>query len=175
MDSLFFHPKLVHLPIALAVLMPLIAGGVLLAWWREWLPGRSWVLVVMLQAVLVGSGGLALQSGESDEDRVEDIVAESYIEAHEDAAKAFVIASGAVLAVMLVAMAAIRTSAGLPAAGVALLGTLAVLALGYRTGEAGGDLVYRHGAASAWVVGSAAPGETGSPLRTLEDDDHDDD
>ena len=30
MDALFFHPKLVHVPMALGVLMPLVAGGLLL-------------------------------------------------------------------------------------------------------------------------------------------------
>ena len=34
MEALFFHPKLVHVPIALAVLMPLLSGSLLLAWWR---------------------------------------------------------------------------------------------------------------------------------------------
>lgn len=37
MDQRFFHPKIVHLPMALAVLIPLIAGGVAIAWWRGWL------------------------------------------------------------------------------------------------------------------------------------------
>ena len=36
MENLLFHPKVVHIPIALAGLMPLVAGGVLVAWWREW-------------------------------------------------------------------------------------------------------------------------------------------
>ena len=27
MDSLLFHPKLVHIPIALALLMPVVTGG----------------------------------------------------------------------------------------------------------------------------------------------------
>jgi hypothetical protein len=38
MDTLLFHPKLVHVPMALGVLTPLIAGGLLLAWWR---PGAA--------------------------------------------------------------------------------------------------------------------------------------
>lgn len=82
MDTLFFHPKVVHIPIALGVLMPLLAGGVLLAWWRQWLPARSWVLVVALQAIVLGSGIVALQTGESEEDRVERVVPEQAIEEH---------------------------------------------------------------------------------------------
>ncbi|HSQ67896.1 MAG TPA: hypothetical protein VLM85_32020, partial [Polyangiaceae bacterium] len=90
MEALLFHPKLVHVPMALAVLMPLVAGGLLLAWWRKWLPGRGWTVAVGLQAILLGSGILALRTGEAQEDRVEPIVGEKAIDAHEEAAEAFV-------------------------------------------------------------------------------------
>ena len=79
MDQLLFHPKVVHLPMALAVLMPLIAGGVLFAWWRGWLDRRTWVGVVLLQAILVGSAAVAMNTGEKEEDRVEEIVAHRQI------------------------------------------------------------------------------------------------
>ncbi len=158
MDALFFHPKLVHIPIALAILMPLIAGGLLLAWWRSWLPIRAWVMAIALQAILVGSGILALRSGEAEEDRVESVVAERFIEAHEEAAELFVWASGGVLALMVLAGALGSRRAGLPSAAAATLGTVLVLGLGYRTGQAGGSLVYQHGAAQAYSgTGKAAP------------------
>ncbi len=150
MDALLFHPKVVHVPMALGVLMPLIAGGLLLAWWRAWLPRRAWLLAVGLQAILVGSGVLALRTGEVEEERVEGVVADRYIESHEEAAEAFVWASGGVLGLMLLAGALGSGRFGLPVATVATLGTLLVLGLGYRTGEAGGSLVYRHGAAQAY-------------------------
>lgn len=202
MESLLFHPKLVHVPMALGVLMPLVAGGLLLAWWRKWLPARSWVMAVALQAVLVGSGVLALRSGEVDEERVEHVVSERLIEAHEEAAEVFVGASAAVLAVMLLALAAkgrdrADTDAGdatggaeakggaggttgrfrgrgagsgvaLAAAAAATFGTFVVLGLGYRTGQAGGELVYRHGAALAYAGGSAAAGSAAAESATLD-------
>ncbi|MBK8012419.1 MAG: hypothetical protein IPK13_13800 [Deltaproteobacteria bacterium] len=178
MDTLFFHPKVVHVPIALGVLMPLLAGGVLLAWWRQWLPARSWVLVVALQGILLGSGIVALQTGESEETRVERVVPEHAIEEHEEAAEVFVWACGVVLGLMLLGLAVRRSRVGLPTAAVATLGTLAVLGLGYRTGQAGGDLVYRHNAASAYT--NSAQGSTGSPeqapnRRAGEEHDDDDD
>ncbi len=157
MDALFFHPKLVHVPIALSVLMPIIAGSLLLAWWRHWLPRRGWLLAIGLQAILLGSGVLALRSGEADEDRVERIVAERFIEAHEEAAGVFVGASGGVLAAMLLAAAFGSRRAGLPIAGAATLGTVLVLGLGYRTGQAGGSLVYEHGAAQAYSGARVTP------------------
>lgn len=171
MDSLFFHPKVVHIPIALGVLMPLVASGVLLAWWRKWLPARSWVLVVALQALLLGSGIVALQTGESEEERVERVVPEQAIDEHEEAAEAFVYTSGAVLGVMLLGLATSQRRTGLPFSALGTLGTLVVLGFGYQTGLAGGELVYRHGAASVYVSqGSPSTPTLGTP-RTDDDDD----
>lgn len=183
MDNLLFHPKVVHLAIALGVLMPLIAGGILLAWWRRWLPSRTWVVVIALQAILVGSGFVSLQTGEAEEDRVEKVVPESEIETHEEAAEVFVWASVGALALMLLALVLSKGKAGLAVAVAAVVATLVVFVLGYRTGEAGGDLVYRHNAGSAYVgssVGTAdGPGEVGSRTATEPvgggDDEDDDD
>ena len=86
MDQLLFHPKVVHLPMALAVLMPLVTGGILVAWWRGWFDRRVWVVVLLLQGALAGSGAVAMNTGEKEEERVEQVVAETHIEAHEEAA-----------------------------------------------------------------------------------------
>jgi uncharacterized membrane protein len=171
MDALFFHPKLVHIPIALGVLMPIIAGGLLVAWWRNWLPARGWFVAILLQAILVGTGIIALRSGEAEEDRVERVVAETYIEQHEEAAGMFVWASGGVLAVMLLAAAFRTRRRSLPIAAAATLGTLVVLGLGYQTGRAGGELVYQHGAAQAYSSATGATGSEAIPPRSEEDED----
>ena len=171
MDSFLFHPKLVHIPIALAVLMPLVASGMLFAWCQKWLPPRAWVIAVALQVVLVASGVLALRSGEAEAERVERVVAERFIEEHEEAAEAFVWASGGVLAVMLLALVRSSRRTGPVAATVATFGTLIVLGLGYRTGHAGGDLVYRHGAAQAYATGGASPGIRAAPAQPHARDD----
>ncbi len=163
MDALLFHPKMVHVPIALAVLMPLVAGGLVVAWWRNWLPGRTWIVAVALQTILLGSGLLALRSGEIEEHRIGQGVPEAAIEAHEEAAELFVWASGGVLAVMLTAAAFRSRRLGLPIATAGALATIAVLALGYRTGQAGGSLVFEHGAAQAYTR-AAARGPTSAVL-----------
>jgi uncharacterized membrane protein len=169
MQSLLFHPKLVHLPMALAILMPLVAFGLWLAWRRGWLPARTWLVATALQAILVGSGVLSLRSGEAEEETVEGIVGEAAIEAHEEAAELFVWASGGVLALMGVAWALSSRRAGPTIALAASVGTLVVFVLGYRTGQAGGELVYRHGAAQAYVDGAATGGP--SPMSIRDDDD----
>lgn len=156
MDSLLFHPKLVHLPIALALLMPLVAGGLALAWWRKWLPWRGWLVAIALQAVLLGSSVLALRSGDAQADRVETVVPETFIEQHEEAAEVFTWATAGAFALMVgAALLRSRKKIALPLAALATAGTLAVTGLGYRVGEAGGRLVYQHGAASAYT--STAP------------------
>jgi uncharacterized membrane protein len=173
MDQLLFHPKVVHLPMALAVLMPLLTGGVLVAWWRGWLDRRVWVVVVLMQVALAGSGFVAMNSGEAEEERVEEIVAERYIESHEEAAELFVWASAIVLALMILPL--VLPEGRLRNTGTvgALLGTLVVFGLGFRTGEAGGRLVYEHGAAQAYVTaGGALPAE-GAVLGDDEDADGD--
>ena len=152
MDQLLFHPRVVHLPIALSILMPLVAGGVLFAWWRGWFRRRVWVVVLLLQAALVGSGALAMSTGEREEERVEDVVAGEHIEAHQKAADAFVWAGAAVLLLMAVPLMLPEGRARQAASIVAFVGTLVVFALGYRVGDAGGRLVYQHGAAQAYVT-----------------------
>lgn len=150
MDDLLFHPKLVHVPIALGVLMPLISAGVLAAWWRGWLPRRTWVVVVALQAILVGSAWLAHRSGHEQEERVEKVVPEQAIEEHEEAADFFLWGSAIELLLLLVAAVLPHERAALGLASVGVIGALLVLGMAYRVGHLGGELVYRHGAAKAY-------------------------
>ena len=64
------HPVIVHFPIALAALAPAFAIVALLAIRAEWIPPRAWIAVVVLQAVLVGSALLAIETGEDQEEKV---------------------------------------------------------------------------------------------------------
>ena len=92
------------------------------------------------------------EHGEREEERVEQAVAREHIEAHQDAADSFVWAGVAVLLLMVVPLMLPGGRARQAASVGALVGTLAVLALGYRVGEAGARLVYQHGAAQAYVT-----------------------
>jgi uncharacterized membrane protein len=156
MELMPLHPKLVHLPIALAVLMPFVSFGLAAAWWTGFLPRRAWLVAVALQAVLVVGALASLRTGDADEERVERVVAERFIDQHEEAAEAFTWAAGAVLLLALVPLALRDDRTARRVAAAAVLGTVVVTGLGYRVGEAGGRLVYRHGAAVAWSGGAAA-------------------
>ena len=64
------HPAVVHMPIALAILAPALAllAAVLIS--RKLVPPRTWLALVVLQGLLVGSAWLALETGEEQEERV---------------------------------------------------------------------------------------------------------
>ena len=167
MQELLFHPKVVHIPIALAVLMPLIAGGVVFAYLRGWLDHRTWMIVFLLQGVLLGSGFVAMSTGEREEERVEQVVSERHIEAHEESAELFVWSSAILLALMAVSVALKEGELKTAVVIFCTLGTVVVAAFGYRTGEAGGRLVYEHGAADAYV--DAAGESTSNRIEALEE------
>ncbi len=170
------HPMIVHLPLALAVLMPLLAAAAFLAWWREWLPGRRvWVGVLALQAVLLTTGVAALRSGEAEEDRVEPVVSERILETHEEAAEVFVIAVGVVLCLFAVPLVLPGEGLRRGAAAAATVATLVVAALAVSTGKAGGELVYRHGAAAVYQIDSSAPLSAVDEMSGFDSDEHDSD
>lgn len=160
MTTLPLHPAFVHVPLGLAFVLPIVAAGLALALWRRKLPRSAFGVLIALQMILVGAGLLAMQLGERDEERVERVVPERLIDAHEERGEAFVWAAGAVLA-GAVAVLVVPAGAAAGVAAAVAAGTLAVAALGAVAGEAGGELVYRHGAAAAFLPG-AAPGTPGA-------------
>lgn len=170
MNTTPVHPLIVHLPMALAVLMPLVAGGMLLAWWRGYFRKRTWSVVCLLQTAMLVSSLVAMRTGENDEGRVEQVVAEAAIERHEDAAELFTWGSGLLLVVSLMPLL-LRSQGTARAAGLLTLGgTLVMVGLGYNVGSAGGELVYKHGAAAAFVA--ADQGTPSLPRASRGEDDH---
>ncbi len=150
------HPAVVHLPIALAVLVPGFALVMTFLIHRNLLPARSWALVVLLQIGLVGSGWLALETGEREEERVEQVVAESHIESHEEAAERFLVVAG--LGILALGAGLLPRGGGTVARVAGTVVSLAVLTAGIQVGHTGGELVYRHGAANAYVDSQARAG-----------------
>ena len=146
------HPAIVHLPIALALLVPLVALFALAATRLGFLPVRGWVFVALVQGLLVGSAWLALETGEDQEERVEKVVAERHIEDHAERAERLLIAAGVALVVIGAGLAPSRFGSVARPLGLAL--SLGVAALAADVGHSGGLLVYEHGAAAAYTHGS---------------------
>lgn len=160
------HPAIVHLPIALAMVVPVLAMLGIPTIRRGLLPPRAWALIVLLQALLVGSSWLALETGEDQEDRVEQVVAERHIETHEEDAERFLLFAG--VAFLVLAAGLLPGRRGAAARFVGVLSAIAVLALGISVGHSGGELVYKHGAANAYLDPARIPVQAGAPH---EDDD----
>ncbi|HWR17508.1 MAG TPA: hypothetical protein VN577_21955 [Terriglobales bacterium] len=171
MSSIPLHPALVHLPLGLAFILPILAIGFTWALWTKRIQPRAWLVIIVLQAILLAAGLLAMNTGEREGERVERVVAERAIETHEAFAEQFVWAVGMTLAVgVLVLIPQSRVARALAIATVA--GTFAVAGLAVRVGHAGGKLVYVHNAAAAYAqsdVRSAQVQTSGTPERQPED------
>ena len=154
MNELPLHPALVHLPLGVGLVAPLVAAFLLFAWSRG-APKRGWLLAAALQGVVFIGALAAMQAGEEDEERVEHAISEEALHEHEELGESFVTLSGIVfaLAVLPLFLRRERLAQGLAAASV--LGGLGLAGLGVAVGEAGGELVYVHGAGAAWSGGGA--------------------
>jgi len=164
------HPAVVHLPMALAVLVPLFAIGALVATHRGARPMRSWSIAVAMFMALSASAWLSIETGEDQEDKVERLVPKAAFETHEEAADAFLWLSVGVLGIAAAGL--LNGRVGGPARILATAGSLALLVAGYRVGHSGGALVYTHGAANAYVQKTAADISRNSTPTPLTEDRH---
>jgi hypothetical protein len=139
------HPAVVHFPIVLMAFLPFAALGALWALHRGASPIRAWIAPVALAGALTLSAWAALQTGQAQEDRAEDVVGERVLETHEEAAERFLLFSGIVF--VIAAAGLVPGAAGRGARFVATAATLGLLVAGYQVGHSGGAIVY--GAAGA--------------------------
>jgi uncharacterized membrane protein len=157
------HPAVVHFPIVFVVLLPIAAAIAVLAISRG-LPARqTWLPVVGLAAALAAFSWLAVQTGEREEEAVEEVVVRSAIHDHEESAELFFPLTLATLALFAVGLVAGRTGRVVRVA--AVVAALGLSVAGYRVGHSGGELVYEYGAASAYADAGSAQ---------VDDDDDDD-
>lgn len=155
------HPSMVHLPLGLAVIIPLLALGIAIAFRRGLLPKPAWWAVIGAQVLLVIAAVVAMRTGEGEEDVVENVVSHGAIEAHEGAATLFLWSAIAALAISAVVLLVRSDRFARPLAFVATLAALVVTGLGINVGKAGGELVYVHGAAGSYAAAPA--GNTAVP------------
>ena len=160
MNDLPLHPAVVHLPLGLALVVPLLALGITIAIRRGALPARSWLIVLAVQAVLFGGGLVALRTGEQEEERVEDRVAESAIERHETLAERFVWSAGGTLALGAAVLIVRSHPATTTLMAATTLAAMVTTGAGIQVGHTGGTIVH---------------GPTGPPPTTSGDSERDDD
>jgi uncharacterized membrane protein len=142
------HPAIVHFPIVLAVLLPCAGVYALLAIRRGSSPATAWLPVVGLAVLLAATSWLAVETGEREEDTVEDVVAESAIHEHEERAELFFPLT--VIGLAITTAGLLKGRPGSSMRGIAVASALVITFAGYRVGHSGGELVYEHGAAAAY-------------------------
>jgi uncharacterized membrane protein len=144
------HPVVVHFPVVLAVLLPIFAAGALWAIRRGTTPRRAWAVPAAMAAALALSSWVAVETGEAQDERVEQVVAEQPLETHEEAAEMFLVLSGGLA--VLTAVGLVGGRLGRAARVVATAGAAVLVVAAARVGHSGGQLVYRYGAASAYAT-----------------------
>lgn len=152
------HPAVVHFPIVLAALLPISALAALWAIRSGADRVRAWAVPVAVALALTGSAWISMETGEGEEERVEAVVGEAALHAHEEAAERFLLFGGVTTLVLGVGL--VGGLVGSAGRAVGVLVSLVVLAAAWQVGSAGGELVYVHGAASAYVDADASPSTT---------------
>jgi uncharacterized membrane protein len=173
MQGIPLHPAVVHVPLGLSLVIPLVAATVGYALLKGWATKPVWLIVIALQALVLVGGLAAMNTGENEEDVVERVLSERLIEAHEEKAEAFVWSAGITLALSVAVLALGPQQVGAAAIATSLAAAV-TLGLGYRVGHSGGELVFKHGAASAYS-GGGAPAEAGREDRRRTEPEEDDD
>ena len=154
------HPAVVHFPLALAILLPLVTLVICMGMWMGGFQRRTWILVVLLQALLVGSAWYAKKTGSNEATKVEAVTGQDAVTAHEEKAELFfyVAIGSAALSLVTVFMLGSKKAAGWGGT-LTFVATLATAYFALETGRLGGDLVWKHGAADAYRQETPAPTE----------------
>jgi ABC-type sulfate transport system permease component len=116
---------------------------------------RAWLVPLAIAVGLSLSSWVSVETGEDQNERVERVVKEQPLDAHEEGAETFLTASLVVLA--LAAGGLVRGRIGTISRIAASVGSVALIAGVAYVGHTGGQLVYKYGAASAYTNPSAAP------------------
>jgi hypothetical protein len=154
------HPAVVHFPIVLMFLLPVVALGALWAIRRGAPPRLAWAAPVLVAAALSISAWAAVETGEQQEERAEEAVGDAVLGRHEAAAERFLAFSAVVLAITAVGFAA-----GNVGRSARILGTTAGFALilaGVQVGHSGGRIVYGDQGAPGLVSLGTGGGEGGA-------------
>ncbi len=170
MFDLPLHPIVVHFPIVLGSLLPLLAIGLWSAikkW--QWTP-KVWALVSAVALIYTLSAVVAVQLGEADEEKVEKVISEKVIEEHEEAGELIPWLAGTLFLVSLGGFS-VKYSKRAQLA-LIVLSLVAVVPL-INAGHTGGELVYEHGASIAHLPPDhKAAIQSGTILELHEKGDH---
>ncbi|HXH74131.1 MAG TPA: DUF2231 domain-containing protein [Bacteriovoracaceae bacterium] len=151
-----FHPLIVHMPIALTFILPFLIFIFAKLIHDNKMTPYGWLIVIVLQMVVTATGYISLESGETEEHKVEKIVSKKLIHEHEEASEIFV---GSSVVALVISIAAFFIRKEFQFRIKLAVGVISLISayLAYDTGRLGGELVYKHGAASAYAEAQAEP------------------
>jgi len=143
------HPMIVHFPLALTFILPILILVFAYLIKTNKMAPQGWLIIIGLQLAVVATGYMSLETGENEEDLVAKVLDKKLIHEHEEAAEIFV--GSAVLGLVLsIGVFFIRNEIQFPIKlAIAVIGLLSCY-LAFLAGSLGGELVYKHGAASAY-------------------------
>jgi len=150
------HPAIVHFPVALAFILPVMILLALALLRKGASTSMAWFPVLALATMVFFGTLIAKNTGEEEEDAVEEVVSRRAIHDHEENADLFGILAGIMLATTVAAF--LPSKWGRMARYATLAMSLAVAFSAYQSGRSGGELVYKLGAASAYT--EVVPEET---------------
>jgi len=148
--SLPYHPLIVHFPVAISVILPILSTLILYFIMKKSFSSQLWIIALVFQGLTVATGYLALETGEMDEEKVEKVLSKKLIHEHEEAAEIFVGASVIVFVLGVLSLfikESYRSKLRIASSVLSLVLPLLV----YRAGHLGGELVYKHGAGNAFM------------------------
>jgi uncharacterized membrane protein len=168
MDTLPLHPALVHLPIGIAFLLPLLGFGLLFAIVRGWYPRQAWAVMVIVSGLALGTAVSAQRAGDADEDRLKGAISRQAIHDHEEAAETFTTLLGVLTVASAGAFFLRKELFFRTALAVLSFGAFGVLGSGLLAARKGGELVYKLGACAPGKAPAPAAGTTGPEAPAVE-------
>ena len=144
------HSALVHVPLGLTVLAPIILTGLFLYRKAE-MAKKTWIFIILTQFIGAESAILAKEYAEQDEHIVESAISEQIIEEDEERAETFTSALIATLAISILAFFIKKENYSFYFFSLTLFFQILVVGLGHQVGSSGGELVYKYGATKTFI------------------------
>lgn len=142
------HPAIVHFPIVLMILQPIVLIGAFIAVRRGASLKTAWSIAAVFAVLLAISAFAATQTGELSEHKVKDTIGSELVEDHAEGAELF--RNLAIVGAVIVLIGFAPGAAGRAARLASPVFAVALIWFGFQAGHSGGALVYEHGAASAF-------------------------